>query len=88
MPRVSRGEYRLRECLIWYARYLHARVCGCSGPCDGFDAKSRNDVNARAERKKALEQITELAPDLVGLKADAIAKILTKAIEDSYAETV
>src|SRR6266403_817338 len=84
LPRVSRGEYDLEACLLWYADFLHRKVCGCAGPCDGFDAQSRNDTNARAERKKALKEIADLAPDLVGLKAPAIRQILTDAVNGTY----
>ena len=85
MPRISRGEYDLIECSRWYVAKLHAKVCGCAGPCEGFDPDTRNAVNARAERKKALKEIArELAPELVGLKADAIEKLLSKAIADVY----
>jgi len=84
MPRKARGSYDLGECLVWYAAHLHQKVCGCAGPCDGFDARSRTDTNARAERKKALGEIVELAPNLVGLKAAAIRKLLTDAVEKSY----
>ena len=85
MPRVSRGEYDLQECMLWYVHFLHAKVCGCAGPCDGFDPDTRNAVNARAERKKALKEIAgELAPELVGLKAPAIEKFLSKAIAEVY----
>jgi hypothetical protein len=84
MPRVSRGEYDLGACLVWYATHLHEKVCGCAGPCEGLDAESRNAVNARAERRKALKEIADLAPELVGLKAKAIEKVLTEAIADVY----
>ena len=84
MPRLSRGEYDLEACLLWYAAFLHGRVCGCAGPCNGIDAESRNDTNARAERHQALREVAELAPDLVGLKAKAIRTILKNAIEESY----
>jgi hypothetical protein len=85
MPRVSRGEYDLQECMLWYVHFLHAKVCGCAGPCDGFDADSRKATNARAERKKALKEIAgDLAPELVGLKAAAIEKLLSKAIAGVY----
>jgi hypothetical protein len=86
MPRESRGEYDLTQCLEWYCNFLHRRLCGCAGPCDGFDVVSRNGTNARAERQKALREIAVLAPELVGLKAKAIEKVLAKAIEDVYAE--
>jgi len=64
--------------------HLHQKLCGCSGTCNGFDAQLRNDTNARAERKQALREIADLAPDLVGLKAASIKQILTDAIEKSY----
>ena len=84
MPRKSRGEYDFKRCLTWYAAHLHAKVCGCAGPCNGIDPESRKETNARAERRKALREIVDLAPDLVGLKAKTIRNLLTKAIEDSY----
>lgn len=84
MPRKSRGEYDLMRCLTWYAEHLHAKVCGCAGPCNGTDPESRKETNARAERRKALREIVDLAPDLVGLEAKTIRKLLTKAVEDSY----
>jgi hypothetical protein len=84
MPRISRGEYDLEVCLTWYANFLHRKVCGCAGPCDGFDAESRNGTNSKAERKKALQEIADLADDLVGLKAGAIRKILTDAVNGAY----
>jgi hypothetical protein len=84
MPRISRGEYDLDECLVWYAGFLHKKVCGCAGPCNGIDAESRNDTNAKAERKKALEGIADLAPDLRGLKTAAVRKILLDAVEEIY----
>ena len=83
-PRRSRGEYDLDECLVWYAAFLHERVCGCAGPCNGIDPQSRNDTNARAERKKALAEIVDLAPDLRGLKTEAIRQILTDAVKGVY----
>jgi hypothetical protein len=86
LPRKDRGSYDLEACLVWYAAHLHQKVCGCAGPCEGFDAESRNTTNARAERKKALKEIADLAPDLVGLKANAIRKMLTGAVEKSYDE--
>jgi hypothetical protein len=84
LPRKSRGEYDFMKCLTWYAAHLHARVCGCAGPCNGIDLESRKETNARAERRKALREIVDLAPDLVGLNAETIQKLLTKAIEDAY----
>jgi hypothetical protein len=55
------------------------------GPCEGFDPETRNAVNARAEREKALKEIAgELAPELVGLKAAAIEKLLSNAIANVY----
>jgi hypothetical protein len=84
MPRKDRGSYDLEACLVWYAAHLHQKVCGCAGPCDGLDAKLQNATNARAERRKALHEIAEIAPELVGLKAAAIKKLLTEAVEKSY----
>jgi hypothetical protein len=84
MPRVSRGEYDLDVCIFWYSAFLHKKVCGCAGPCNGIDAQSRNDTNARAERKRALRDIVDIASDLVGLKAREIKKILADAVEKSY----
>jgi hypothetical protein len=54
MPRINRGQYDLAKCAAWYVAFLHAQVCGCAGPCDGFDPETRNATNARAERKTAL----------------------------------
>jgi hypothetical protein len=84
MPRNNRGEYDLEVCLAWYARHLHQKVCGCAGPCDGFDLDSRIATNARADRSKALHEIADLAPQLVGLKEDAIHKLLTNAVELTF----
>ncbi len=84
MPRQDRGSYDLEACLVWYAAHLHQKVCGCAGPCNGIDPQSRNDTNARAERKKALEEIVDLAPDLRGLKTEEIRKILTDAVKGAY----
>jgi len=85
MPRISRGEYDLIECSRWYVAKLHAKVCGCAGPCEGFDPETRNATNSRAERKKALEEIAgELAPELVGLKAAEIEKVLAEAVDEVY----
>src|SRR5712664_2469000 len=76
MPRGTRGQYDYFICLAWYIRYRHKKICGCAGPCDGFDAESRDVVNARAERKKALKEIPDIAPELVGLDADGIRQRL------------
>jgi hypothetical protein len=85
MPRVSRGEYDLLVCSKWYVNYLHAMACGCAGPCNGFEPESRTETNARAERKKALKEIAgDVAPELVGKKADTIKTILVKAIDEAY----
>ena len=87
MPRVSRGEYDLLACSKWYLKYLHAMACGCAGPCNGFEAETRAETNARAERKKALKEIADdLAPELIGKKSDAIRTILTKAIDEAYSQ--
>jgi hypothetical protein len=86
MPRVSRGEYDLLICSKWYLKYLHALACGCAGPCNGFDAETRTETNARAERKSVLTEIlTDVAPQLVGKKQDAIKNILAGAIDEAYA---
>jgi hypothetical protein len=84
MPRINRGQYDLVKCAEWYVAYLHAQVCGCMGPCDGFDAESRNSTNPRAERTAALAEIANLAPELVGLKVGEIEKVLANAVEDIY----
>jgi len=85
MPRVSRGEYDVLACSKWYVKYLHAMACGCATPCNGFDPETRAETNARAERKKALQEIAEdVAPELVGKKADAMKTILVKAIDEVY----
>src|SRR5882762_7454532 len=77
MPRESHGRYNLAMCMAWYIRRLHRKVCGCAGPCDGFESTARNMVNARAERKKALGEALHLAPELAGLDAQAISVRLT-----------
>jgi hypothetical protein len=85
MPRVSRGEYDWVECSQWYVAHLHEQVCGCAGPCDGFDTDSRNATNARAERKAALKEIaTGLAPELVGLREKEIERVLAAAVDEVY----
>jgi hypothetical protein len=85
MPRISRGEYDLLKCCQWYMRYLHSQVCGCLGPCNGFDPETRAETNRRAERKKVLKEIAEdVVPELVGKKADTIKAILVKAIDEAY----
>src|SRR5437868_4472919 len=84
MPRESHGRYNLAMCMAWYIRRLHRKVCGCAGPCDGFDSTTRNMVNARAERKKALGGALDLAPGLVGLDEEAIRERLTSAIRGAY----
>jgi hypothetical protein len=86
MPRISRGEYDLLKCCQWYLRYLHRQICNCATPCNGFDPETRAETNARAERKTVLTEIlTDVAPQLVGKKQDAIKNILTKAIDEAYA---
>jgi hypothetical protein len=73
------------ECLIWYAKFLPQKVCGCALPCDEIDADTRNATNARFKRRKALKEIAENSRRIAsGEKADAIRKILTRAIEESY----
>jgi hypothetical protein len=85
MPRISRGEYDLMKCCRWYMSYLHSLYCGCSGPCNGFEPEVRAETNARSERKTVLTEIlTDVAPQLVGKKTDAIKNILTKAIDEAY----
>jgi hypothetical protein len=83
-PRRSRGEYDLDACLVWYIAFLHEKVCGCVGPCNGITPEERAETNARAERKKALREIAAIAPELVSLKAAAIRKILLHAVEEIY----
>jgi len=84
LPRIDRGAYDKIQCLIWYNAHLHQKICGCRGPCNGIDAKSRADTNARAERKDALKKILRLAPRLVGKKAGVIEELLTEAVEAAY----
>jgi hypothetical protein len=87
LPRISRGEYDLLKCCQWYLRYLHTKVCNCATPCNGFDPETRAETNARAERKKVLKEIlTDVAPELVGKKTDAIRTILANAINEAYIE--
>jgi hypothetical protein len=84
MKRVDRGRYNLNACLVWYVAFLHKKVCGCVGPCDGITPEERAATNARAEHKKALKEIPSIAPELVSLKAAAIRKILLHAVEEIY----
>jgi hypothetical protein len=83
-PRHSRGGYDLDACMVWYISFLHKKVCGCVGPCDGITPEERAETNARAERKKALKEIAAIAPELVSLKTAAIRKILLHAVEEIY----
>jgi hypothetical protein len=82
--RHSRGECDLDACLVWYAAFLHEKVCGCVGPCDGITPEEQDKTNARAERKRALKEIAAIAPELVSLKAAAIRKVLLHAVEEIY----
>ncbi|HMI51688.1 MAG TPA: hypothetical protein VK525_09255 [Candidatus Saccharimonadales bacterium] len=84
MPRQNRGEYDLDVCRLWYINYLHAQVCGCAGPCNGWDPETKNLTNASAERRKLALEIADLAPKLVGLKVEVIRKMLTNAIEEAF----
>jgi hypothetical protein len=86
LPREARGKYDLDKSMRWFLLYLHAQVCGCKGPCEGFDAESRDVANRRAERAAAVRQIVELAPKLAGKKAEAIRDVLKEAIEEVYPE--
>src|SRR5712675_125628 len=70
MPRVSRGQYDLAQCMMWYIRHLHKKACGCAGPCNGIEPHQRNATNLKAERKKALRGIADLADELEGLDAE------------------
>ena len=84
MPRASRGQYNLAQCMMWFIQHLHRKVCGCAGPCDGFEPGKRNMVNARAERKKALAEALDIAPELVGLDTAAIKERLTDAVRETF----
>jgi hypothetical protein len=91
MPgRDKHGKYDYEKCLLWYARRLHRQVCGCGkdgdGPCDGWDAESRDVTNRRAERAAALRGIVELAPKLAGKKAADLRESLSEAINAVYGE--
>jgi hypothetical protein len=91
MPgRDKHGKYDYEKCLLWFAARLHRQVCGCGkdgdGPCDGWDAESREVTNRRAEREAALRGIVELAPKLAGKKAAAIRERLSEAIDSVYGE--
>jgi hypothetical protein len=77
-PRRSRGEYDLDACMVWYIAFLHEKVCGCAGPCNGITPEER------AERKKAQKEIAAIAPELVSLKAAEIRKILLHAVEEIH----
>jgi hypothetical protein len=84
MPRKSRGEYPYLECLSWFIAHLQKNFCrNCdepihAGPCRGMESA------ARADRQRSLEKIAGLAPNLVGLDAEAIRKTLSEAIADCY----
>jgi len=41
-------------------------------------------VNIRAERKKALAEVRDIAPELVGLDAEAIKERLADAVKQTY----
>jgi hypothetical protein len=84
MPREAHGQYNLAECMMWYVRRLHQRVCGCAGPCEGFKPSERNMANARAERRRALKEVRNIAEDLVGLDAEEIRERLTDAVKQTY----
>ncbi|SRR5258708_476490 len=84
MPRQAHGQYDPLLCMAWYIRFLHHKVCGCSGPCEGFASHFREMVNARAERKAALREAVEIAPELVGLDAEAMRQRLKDIVRDTY----
>lgn len=84
MPREAHGKYDLAKCMYWFIRRLHRKACGCAGPCDGFEPNKRNMVNIRAERKKALAEVRDIAPELVGLDAEAIKERLADAVKQTY----
>jgi hypothetical protein len=84
MPRKSRGEYPYFECLSWFIVHLQKKVCrNCDqlihfGPCREMES------GACADHQRFLGGIAELAPNLVGLDAEAIRKALINAIEGSH----
>jgi hypothetical protein len=89
MPRDHRGHYDLFECSKWYASYLHGKVCGCIGPCRGFDPATRAETNAIAERKRVMVELAEDLPrKLAGKKPAAIREILLAAIDEVYGDSV
>jgi hypothetical protein len=82
MPRESRGEYDLHKSLEWYVRHLQKQLCdSCDEPVHGGPCRVL-DMQSRAERRKALARIVELAPSLVGESVESIRMMLQKAIED------
>jgi phage terminase Nu1 subunit (DNA packaging protein) len=87
LPRETRGKYDLDKSMRWFIRYLHAQVCGCDGPCEGFDRDSRDITNRRSERAAALRGIVELAPKLAGKTAMEIRELLTEALEEVYGDS-
>jgi hypothetical protein len=86
LPHEARGKYDHDKSIRWFIRHLHAQVCRCEGPCEGFDRESRDVANRRAERKAAVRQIVELAPTLSGKEAEEIRELLREAIEEVYQE--
>ena len=70
--------------MLWCIRPLHAKACGCEGPCEELDADSRIIVNAAAERRRALKEAIKLAPELVGLSAQDIQIRLVEIVKTAF----
>jgi phage terminase Nu1 subunit (DNA packaging protein) len=82
MPREAHGEYDLTKCMLWYARYLHSKVCGCAGPCEGFERRAL--TNLRAARQRVHKAVAEVTSELDGTSRAQINKLLTEAVEDAF----
>lgn len=82
MPREAHGEYDLTKCMLWYARYLHSKVCGCAGPCEGFER--RGLTNLRAARRRVHQALGEIASQFGGPDRARLERRLTEAVEDAF----
>jgi phage terminase Nu1 subunit (DNA packaging protein) len=82
MPREAHGEYDLTKCMLWYARYLHSRACGCAGPCEGFER--RGLTNIRAARQRVHKALAEVASELAVADRARLERLLTEAVEGAF----
>lgn len=79
MPREVHGQYDLAKCMLWYARYLHQKACGCPGPCEGPERRSLTIL--RRARERLHKELVELAPHLKASDAQAIRNRLVEAVD-------